>query len=67
MKELARTHVIERTSQYGEDFIGICRLCGMSGLTMGDALKECLNQRGLTEDEALIESIEGTSLGTFAE
>lgn len=55
------THSIERTSPKGpgQKFIGVCFLCGTSGLTASDALKECPNQRGLTQDDALIEAIKG--------
>ncbi len=55
----ATTHAIERTSPKGGPFIGTCRLCGTPNLRMGDALKPCPNQRGLTADQALIECIEG--------
>ena len=55
----AQTHAVERTSPKGQKFIGTCRLCGTPNLTMGDALKPCPNQRGLTEDEALLETIIG--------
>lgn len=57
----ARTHSIERTSPKGQPFIGTCVLCGTPNLTTGDALKACPNQRGLTEDEALVQAIEGPS------
>ena len=43
----------------GQKFIGTCVLCGETGLTSGDALKPCPNQRGVTQDEALLEAIEG--------
>jgi hypothetical protein len=52
-------HVVERTSPKGEKFIGICRACGTAGLTLADAQQECPNQRGLTQDEAVIEAITG--------
>lgn len=56
-----RTHALERTSPKGGPFIGTCRLCGKAGLRLGDALKPCENQRGLSADEALLEAIEGPS------
>ncbi len=54
-------HSIERTSPKGpgQKFIGTCVLCGTQNLSASDALKECPNQRGLTQDEALVEAIKG--------
>lgn len=54
-------HALERTSPkgFGMKFIGTCRLCGTPNLSASAALEECPNQRGLTQDEALIEAIEG--------
>lgn len=54
-------HAIERTSPKGpgQKFIGTCRLCGTPNLPASAALEECPNQRGLTQDEALIEAIAG--------
>lgn len=50
-------HAIERTSPKGTPFIGTCRLCGKPNLLAKQALEECENVRGLTQDEALIETI----------
>lgn len=50
-------HVIERTSPKGLKFVGTCRLCGATGLTLADSDDDCANVRGLTEDQALIEAI----------
>lgn len=57
----ARFHAIERTSPKGpgQKFIGTCSLCGKPGLTFADMNEPCENVRGLTQDEALIEAIEG--------
>lgn len=52
-------HAIERTSPKGQNFIGTCRLCGTPNLPMSAVHEECPNQRGLTQDEALIETITG--------
>lgn len=54
-------HHIERTSPKGPgaEFIGTCRLCGRSGLTVEDANKECENIRELTEGQAITETIRG--------
>jgi hypothetical protein len=52
-------HHIERTSPKGQDFIGTCRLCGMRGLKANAALEDCENPRGLTIEEAMLESIIG--------
>ena len=50
-------HSIRRTSPKGQQFVGICVLCGQENLLAKDAAKECPNIRGLTQDEALIEQI----------
>lgn len=50
-------HHIERTSPKGKPFVGTCRLCGKSNLKMSGALDECENVRGLSEDEAMVESV----------
>lgn len=55
----ATTHALERTSPKGEKFIGTCRLCGATGLLMGDARKPCPNPRGVTEDQAVLDAIGG--------
>lgn len=52
-------HSLERTSPKGTRFVGTCRLCGQEHLTTADMNDECPNQRGLSQDEALIEAIEG--------
>ncbi len=54
-------HAIERTSPKGpgSPFIGTCRLCGTPGLRAEQVWEECPNQRGLTQDEAVIEAILG--------
>jgi hypothetical protein len=40
-------------------FIGTCRLCGMTNLKAEAALEDCKNNRGLSVEAALIESILG--------
>lgn len=59
MNALARTHSLRRTSPKGpgQSFIGTCVLCGTPNLKAADAMKECPNQRGVTNDEALIDAI----------
>lgn len=54
-------HHVERTSPKGPgmSFIGTCRLCGMIGLKASAALEECENVRGLSVEEALVETIVG--------
>lgn len=64
MSRRMRYHAIERTSPKGQPFIGTCRLCGTPNLPAKAALDECPNQRGLTAEEALIETID--PLGTRA-
>jgi hypothetical protein len=52
-------HHIERTSPKGGPFVGTCLLCGATNLRPSDAHKDCPNVRGLTEAEAVLESIDG--------
>ena len=54
-------HHVERTSPKGQAFVGTCRLCGKTDLKMSAALEDCENVRGLTVEEAMIESITGES------
>jgi hypothetical protein len=53
------THTLERSSPFGEKFIGYCITCGLQNLPMEAAFWKCENTRGLTKNEALIEAIEG--------
>jgi hypothetical protein len=52
-------HHVERTSPKGpgQKFIGTCRLCGKTGLAASAALEDCENVRGLSEVEAMVETI----------
>lgn len=54
-------HHVERTSPKGpgQPFIGTCRLCGKAGLSASAVLEDCENVRGLTAEEAMIETIIG--------
>jgi hypothetical protein len=52
-------HSLERTSPKGQDFVGICTLCGTPNLTFKNMQDDCPNQRGLTQEEAVLEAIEG--------
>jgi len=58
------THAITRTSPKGpgQDFIGTCIRCGRTGLCSADALKECDNPSGMTNEEALINIIDPPAL-----
>lgn len=56
-------HHVERTSPKGQPFIGTCRLCGKPNLGMSAALEDCENVRGLTAEEAMMESIVGDRIG----
>ena len=40
-------------------FIGTCRLCGKTGLLASAALEDCENVRGLSTEDALVETIIG--------
>lgn len=57
-------HHVERTSPKGPGttFIGTCRLCGKPNLPASAAREDCENVRGLTAEEALIETITGGPL-----
>lgn len=52
-------HHINRTSPKGQDFVGTCYLCGKQNLRAKDALEDCDNIRGLTDEEALVEAVTG--------
>jgi hypothetical protein len=52
-------HSLERTSPKGQEFISTCRLCGTPNLPMSAVFEDCPNPRGLTEDESLLDVIEG--------
>lgn len=54
-----QTHALRRTSPKGpgQQFVGICTLCGTPNLTFEDQQKPCPNQRRLTTGEALSELI----------
>jgi hypothetical protein len=55
-----QTHSLERTSPLGGPFVGMCVLCGMTGLPSGAALQPCANPDGVSSDSALIAAIEGS-------
>ena len=59
MTSPTRLHLVNRTSPKGEPFIGTCSLCGQSMSLREATTTECPNQRGLTQDDALIEAISG--------
>ena len=54
--------LINRTSPTGkgQPFVGTCAACGKTGIT-GKALteEECPNQRDMTNEQAILEAIEG--------
>ena len=50
-------HSMRRTSPKGERFVGTCVLCGQENLTIADMAFECPNQRGLTQDEAVLDAM----------
>lgn len=53
--------LINRTSPTGkgQPFIGTCAACGKPGITIAEMSEECPNQREMTQEQALIEAIEG--------
>lgn len=56
----AKHHNLIRTSPkgLGQKFIGTCTLCGTPDLPSSAVHEECPNQRGLSEDDALVETLE---------
>jgi len=56
-----RHPLVNRTSPKGQPFVGTCAACGKTGLTF-KAMNEddCPNQRGLTNEQALIEAVTPT-------
>ncbi len=54
-------HAVERTSPKGpgSPFIGKCRLCGQEGLCSSAALEVCHNPRGVTQEQSILDTIEG--------
>lgn len=52
-------HHIERTSPkgHGLPFVGTCRLCGLTGLKASAVLEDCENVRGLSVEQAMVETI----------
>jgi hypothetical protein len=57
--EIQQTHLLERTSPKGEDFIGTCQLCGKTGLRANAIFKFCENPGRVPSDEAVLIAIEG--------
>jgi len=55
---LATTHLLDRTSPKGTDFIGTCRLCGARDLRMAQANEPCANPQRLSIDEAIVDALE---------
>lgn len=51
-------HFVMRTSPFGGEFWGTCRLCGQENLPAEAALEECPNPRGLGVAEALLEVLD---------
>ena len=55
---MKNTHALERISPKGENFVGKCWKCGMTGLkTPFDS--ECANLLGTTQEQDMIKAIEG--------
>lgn len=55
--EVQSTHVLERTSPFGEPFIGKCVLCGAKNLTMNQSNDHCDNPCGIPAEVALAEAV----------
>lgn len=57
------SHALERTSPYGQPFVGTCIKCGQTGLNMGDGLKRCPNDKTMSNEAAMIALIDGPKGG----
>lgn len=57
--QLQTMHCLERTSPFGERFVGTCILCGKTGLSSADALQPCDNPAGLSREQTLRAAIDG--------
>ena len=55
--------LVNRTSPKGTPFIGTCAACGKAGITFDKLDSECDNVRGMTQEQALIEAINGDDNG----
>lgn len=51
-------HVLQRTSPFGEPFLGECIRCGATDLRARDANRECDNLRNLSDADALLEVLD---------
>lgn len=51
-------HSLRRTSPKGEKFVGVCTQCGTADLTLANMNDNCHNQRGLTQEQSLVEAIQ---------
>ena len=60
------THLVERTSPYGQPFVGKCRYCGAENLPPSAALQPCpvASDIGITQDDSLLAAIEGAGTPT---
>lgn len=56
------SHAITRTSPKGEGqkFIGRCIKCGVEGLGVGDALKDCPADGVMSDEQALFDLLDAT-------
>ena len=59
MSQPATRHVVRRTSPKGEQFLGVCTMCGTEGLTIRDANTECPNPLGRTFQQAWADTERG--------
>ena len=55
------THAIERTSPYGEKFIGRCIKCGQEGLGLAAPLEPCPADHLVSNEEALLQLLKGST------
>ena len=53
--------LVNRTSPKGQPFLGTCAACGKRGITFEELSRDqCDNVRRMTNEQALLEAIEGS-------
>jgi hypothetical protein len=59
-----QTHVVERVSAFGAEFVGTCTLCDANGLHVSHVNEPCANPAGVSQDEAVHLAIAGAPLAS---
>ena len=58
-RQKTKYHALVRTNPKGTTFVGRCILCGKEGLPAEAVQQLCLNPRGLSKEQVIIEVIDG--------